>query len=79
MERTIKFIWDYYGKPAGKTAEHHKIHLQEFVEQRQLKDCQTGFEIIDENRAITFMCLPEKEALNLKDILRPERAVVVNN
>lgn len=78
MERTIKFIWDYYGEPAVKTAEHHRVHLVEFIEGRALQDtAEAGFEELAENRAIAFIRVPETLALELKDILRPHRAVVV--
>lgn len=78
MERTIKFVWDYYGEAAAKTAEHHKIHLQEFAEERQLKTQQAEFEIINNTHAIATLLLKEDEALELKDILRPEKAYVIH-
>ena len=28
----IKLIWDFRGHFAAKTAEHHEIHLKEFLE-----------------------------------------------
>ncbi len=79
MERTIQFVWDYYGDAAARTAEHHKIHLQEFAEERQLKIQQAGFEIIRDTHAIATLLLKEDEALELKDVLRPEKAYVVKD
>lgn len=76
MQRTIKFIWDYYGEPAKKTAAHHSEHLMEFAEGRELKIKKTGFEELKENRAIAFILLEEKEALEFKDVLRPHRAEI---
>ena len=32
MTRKIKLIWDFKGHFAAKTAEHHEIHLKEFLE-----------------------------------------------
>jgi len=71
---SIRFIWDYYGEPALKTAEHHSKHLMEFAKGRNLKVHQTGFEELRENRALAFILLTEEEAKELKDILRPHRA-----
>ncbi|HLS29651.1 MAG TPA: hypothetical protein VK021_02220 [Flavobacteriaceae bacterium] len=76
MERTIKFIWDYFGPPASKTASHHSEHLLEFAEARDLSIQQTGYEELKENRAIAFILLPEKDAVEFKDILRPHRAEI---
>lgn len=76
MSRIIKFIWDYYGEPAAKTAEHHSIHLMEFAEGRNLELQKTGWENLKENRAIAFILLKEEDAIEFKDILRPHRAVV---
>lgn len=78
MENTIKFIWDYYGEPAYRTAEHHQVHLQEFIEGRELEGIAVaGFEELSDKRAVAFIRFPESVALELKDILRPHRAVVV--
>ena len=30
--RQIKLIWDFRGQASAKTAEHHEIHLKEFLE-----------------------------------------------
>lgn len=77
-ERVIKFIWDYYGDPAVRTAAHHSEHLQEFAEGRGLRiPNPAGYEKLGEKRARAFILLQETEALALKDILRPEKAVVL--
>jgi hypothetical protein len=31
MSRQIKLIWDFRGEVAAKTAEHHEIHLKEYI------------------------------------------------
>lgn len=77
MERTIKFIWDYYGSPAIRTAEHHRIHLQEFAEAKKLILQKAGFEKLSETHAIAYILLKENEALELKDVLKPEKAFIV--
>lgn len=76
-ERTIKFIWDYYGPPSARTAEHHKIHLQEFAEAKNLSIQKAGWEKKSDSHSIAFIFLKEKDALEFKDILRPEKAYVV--
>jgi len=73
-EKIIKFIWNYYGDPAEKTAEHHSIHLMEFAKAKELKIQKTGWETLKENQAIAFILLLEEDAKIYKDILRPNRA-----
>jgi len=34
MNRQIKLIWDFRGQAAVKTAEHHEIHLKEFLDKK---------------------------------------------
>lgn len=75
-ERIIQFVWDYYGDPAAKTAEHHSIHLQEFAQERKLKKQQSGYQKINENHFIAYLLLVESEAVELKDILKPHRAFI---
>jgi hypothetical protein len=31
MSRKIKLIWDFRGPASAKTAEHHEIHLKEYI------------------------------------------------
>ncbi len=78
-QRTIKFVWDYYGEPAVKTAEHHKIHLQEFAEAKALSIQQAGFQKISDQRATAYLLLHEDEALKYKEVLRPEKAYVIED
>ena len=35
--RKIKLIWDFRGQAARKTAEHHEIHLKEFIQAEKLQ------------------------------------------
>jgi len=76
MERTIKFIWDYFGPPAIRTAEHHNIHLREFAEAEQLSIQKTGFEKHSDEHASAYILLAENDALRLKDVLKPHKAIV---
>ena len=75
-ERIIKFIWDYHGDPAERTAAHHSEHLTEFIEERGLEFGESGFEHINGTHHIAYILLKESDALELKDILRPHKAVI---
>nr|WP_298659569.1 hypothetical protein [uncultured Flavobacterium sp.] len=48
MSKKIKLIWDFRGPSALQTAEHHAIHLNEYLNLENYVLQLTGFESIDE-------------------------------
>ena len=74
--RKIKLIWDFRGEVAAKTAEHHEIHLKEYIESEKLELNITGFEILNEMYAIAFMVIDEKDMITVRDALKPHRGEV---
>lgn len=77
MERNIKLIWDFRGLDVTKTAQHHEIHLKEFIQKNDLSRFPvTGTEDLNENHSIAFWVIPESEIMNYRDILKPHRAQV---
>lgn len=74
--RKIKLIWDFRGLAAAKTAEHHEIHLKEFLQMENYALKITGFQIINEMHAIAFMVVEEKDMLTFRDALKPHRGEV---
>jgi len=74
--RKIKLIWDFRGQAAAKTAEHHEIHLKEFLEMEKHPLKITGFEIINEMYAIAFLVVEEKDMITFRDALKPHRGEV---
>ena len=73
MERQIKLIWDFRGSASAKTAEHHLIHLKEYIAIEQLPLKNTGFEIINEMHAIAFIVVTDEHMIQLRDTLKPHR------
>lgn len=78
MSRKIKLIWDFRGEAAAKTAEHHAIHLNEYLENEKRTLEKTGFEILNEMHAIAFVVVEEKEMILFRDALKPHRGEVYN-
>jgi hypothetical protein len=78
MNRKIKLIWDFRGEAAAKTAEHHAIHLNEYLEKEKLTLEKTGFEILNEMHAIAFVVVEEKDMIRFRDALKPHRGEVCN-
>ncbi|WP_353087663.1 hypothetical protein [Flavobacterium sp.] len=74
--RNIKLIWDFRGPAAAKTAEHHEIHLKEYIQIEKLPLDITGYEIIHEMHAIAYMVVPESQMIAVRDTLKPHRGEV---
>jgi len=73
MSRKIKLIWDFRGPASAKTAEHHEIHLKEYIISEKLPLNITGFEIKNEMHAIAFMVVAEENMIAIRDALKPHR------
>ena len=71
--RKIKLIWDFRGEMSAKTAEHHEVHLKEYIEAEKLPIDITGFEVYDEMYAIAFMVVTDENMIALRDALKPHR------
>ena len=69
--RQIKLIWDFRGEASAKTAEHHEIHLKEYISIEKLPLNITGFEIKNEMHAIAFMVVTDENMISVRDALKP--------
>ena len=76
MPRQIKLIWDFRGEASAKTAEHHEIHLKEYISIEKLPLNITGFEIKNEMHAIAFMVVTDENMISVRDALKPHRGEV---
>ena len=46
--RKLKLIWDFRGPASQKTAEHHLIHIKEYIVKNNLDITITGVETFSE-------------------------------
>ena len=76
MSRNIKLIWDFRGSASAKTAEHHEVHLKEFIIAEKLPINITGYKIIDEMYSIAFMVVNDENMILVRDALKPHRGEV---
>ena len=76
MSKQSKLIWDFRGPVAAKTAEHHEIHLKEYITIEQFPLNITGFEVKNELHAIAFMVVTDENMIQVRDALKPHRAEV---
>ncbi|MEJ6791934.1 MAG: hypothetical protein QNK89_04160 [Lacinutrix sp.] len=74
--RKLKLIWDFKGPDALKIAEHHNIHLMQYIAIEKLTLNISGFEVITSNHAIAFMVINENEMKPVRDVLKPHRGQV---
>jgi hypothetical protein len=79
MERQLKLIWDFRGSAALKTAQHHEIHLREYLVQEKLPYTILGVESLHEMHAIAYMVVPESQMIAIRDALKPHRGEVYLN
>jgi len=73
LPKEIKLIWDFRGQASAKTAEHHEIHLKEYILAEKLSPNITGFEILGEMYAIAFMVVTDENMVQVRDALKPHR------
>jgi hypothetical protein len=74
--RQIKLIWDFRGEASAKTAEHHEIHLKEYISIEKLPLNITGFEIKNEMHAIAFIVVTDENMISVRDTLKPHRGEI---
>lgn len=74
--RKLKLIWDFRGPNALKTAEHHTIHLNEYIAIQNIKTNLTGFNALSDMHAIAFMVVDEQDMKPIRDALKPHRGQV---
>lgn len=66
-------IWDFRGPTSQKTAEHHEIHLKEYIAIEKLPLEITGFEAINDLHAIAYVVVTDAEMIQVRDALKPHR------
>jgi hypothetical protein len=76
MSRKIKLIWDFRGPASAKTAEHHEIHLKEYIAIEKLPINITGFTILNDMYAIAYMAVTDENMIQVRDALKPHRGEV---
>jgi len=69
----VKLIWDFRG-PAGKlTAEHHCIHLRDFIKMEKMHGESIKVVEFSEMHAAAIMIINEEDVPFMREKLRPHR------
>ena len=74
--RRLKLIWDFRGPDSKKIAEHHEIHLKDYIKNKKPDFDISGVEKISDVHSITFMAVHESEMRVVRDDLKPHRGQV---
>lgn len=74
--RKLKLIWDFRGPNALRTAEHHEIHLKDYIFIEKLNINITGIEQLTDMHTIAFMVVNEVDMKPIRDALKPHRGQV---
>lgn len=74
--RKLKLIWDFRGPNALRTAEHHEIHLKDYISIEKLNINITGIEQLTDMHSIAFMVVDEADMKPIRDALKPHRGQV---
>jgi hypothetical protein len=74
--RKIKMIWEFRGPNAMKTAEHHEIHLKEYLQQEKMEYHFTQCNAISEFEAEAVLVVDETHMNLIRQALKPHRGQV---
>jgi|TARA_B110000238_G_C16039930_1_gene401430 hypothetical protein len=74
--KRVKLIWDFRGPNATKIAEHHDIHLKEYIKKNDLKNSFSDAEEFSEMYSIAFLVVNESDMKSTRDTLRPHRGIL---
>ncbi|MEP3838421.1 MAG: hypothetical protein ABJM36_12275 [Algibacter sp.] len=77
--RKLKLIWDFRGPDACKIAEHHEIHLKEYIQLENLNISITGIETLSQLHTIAFLVVNEDQMRPIRDALKPHRGEVYSD
>jgi hypothetical protein len=69
-----RLYWDFYGARATGTADHFRIHLNDFIAKLEFSDCETGLDIYTPAHSAAWCNAPETACDVLVTRLRPHRA-----
>ena len=73
LMRRLKLIWDFRGPVSHKTAEHHLIHLKEYVQLNTLDITIFGVETLSDMHSLAYLVVDESNMKPIRDALKPHR------
>ena len=73
MKKKVKLVWQFYGMDALKTAEHHLVHLNEYIQTEKIVVTDKGTELINELSSVSFIVVEDSLVKELRIALNPQK------
>ncbi len=70
---SLKLIWDFRGPDAQKIAEHHVVHLKEFMQHHNYNEVLVDSKVVSEFYTMAFIVVLAQDMLFFRDHLKPHR------
>lgn len=77
MKKKIKLIWQFPGINALKIADHHLVHLNEYLLKEEIDVIDKGTELINDFSAIAFIIIDNSLVEKLRVALKPHKGFIV--
>tara|TARA_B100001093_G_scaffold76751_1_gene67683 strand:+ start:36817 stop:37053 length:237 start_codon:yes stop_codon:yes gene_type:complete len=77
MKKKIKLIWQFNGMDALKIADHHLVHLNEYILREEIDIIDSGTELINDFSAISFIIIDNSIVEKLRVALKPHKGLIV--
>jgi hypothetical protein len=77
MQKQVKLIWDFRGSESLPIAQHHRIHLEEFLIKEKLDLQETGIHKVSPMYTIAYMMVSEAQMILVRDALKPHRGELI--
>ena len=75
--KKVKLIWQFSGMDALKIADHHLVHLNEYILREEIKVIDRGTELINDFSSISFIIIEISLVERLRDALKPHEGIIV--
>lgn len=73
MASVATYHWDFFGADAQQTAEHFRIHLDEFLQREGIDGCETGVGSEQPGHVGVWCRADERHEEALVRALKPQR------
>jgi len=77
MKKKIKLIWQFNGMDALKIADHHLVHLNEYILREKIDVFDKGTELINDFSSISFIVIDNSLVEKLRVALKPHQGFIV--
>ena len=75
MKKNIKLTWQLSGRDAFRIAEHHLIHLGEYMQVNNILVIDKGIKLISEFSAISFVIIDKSFVEKVRVDLKPHNVI----